>query len=138
MNFPLINITFTKGNLAEATTASRSNNSPPFALSICECGSRGGREVDGAGASGVTPLPGKWEPSPPRHSLGLFHMRSEKQAPFQRVPLSSIQPVFPLTMRKPLNTAPHQRVKSRENPGSLPSGEQEGGSLDPACMGRPG
>lgn len=57
----------------------RRDDSPPFTLSICECASRSSCEVDGAGASGVAPLSGKGEPSPPGHSLVLFHVGSERQ-----------------------------------------------------------
>lgn len=93
--FFILNTTFTQCNLAEATAVSRREDSPAFALGIRERGSGGGREVDRAGAGGVTPLPGKWEPSPPSHFLVLFHMRSEMQASFQRVPLGPSSLPFP-------------------------------------------
>lgn len=62
-------------------------HSPAFTLCIRVPPSGRGREVDGAGASGVAPLTGKREPSPPGHPLVLFQVGSEKQAlALQRVP----------------------------------------------------
>ena len=72
-----------QGQCSWTHTPSRTDNSPSFALCICECRPRGGGEVDRAGASGVAPLPGKREPAPPSHSLVLFHMRTGEQAPTQ-------------------------------------------------------